>query len=154
MLAGGPWANEWLASHGIPLKILRKHLYWFQVTDQTYDEPAFPCYFFETPRGYFYGTPHDPGVGLKLARHSGGQVVESMQGQQHQPDEYDQQLCQDFISDCLPAASTTLSQWAGCWIVRPMTCMCTCNVHVICICRQTCTSNVSVYVIHREVAVR
>lgn len=115
VLAGGPWANEWLASHGIPLKILRKHLYWFQVTDQTYDEPAFPCYFFETPRGYFYGTPHDPGVGLKLARHSGGQVVESMQGQQHQPDEYDQQLCQDFISDCLPAASTTLSQWAGCY---------------------------------------
>ena len=38
-----------------------------------------------------------------------------MQGQQHQPDEYDQQLCQDFISDCLPAASTTLSQWAGCY---------------------------------------
>lgn len=115
VLAGGPWAHEWLASHGIPLKILRKHLYWFDVSDRTYDEPAFPCYFFETPSGYFYGTPHDPGLGLKLARHSGGQVVASMSGQQHQPDHDDQQLCQDFIRDCLPAASTKLNHWAGCY---------------------------------------
>ena len=58
----------------LPLKVMRKHIYWYSAPIATYgQEQGFPCYFYETPDGYFYGTPMRNDFGIKVARHSGGE---------------------------------------------------------------------------------
>ena len=78
VVAAGAWANEMLADIGIPLNVLRKYQYWFSSDDSGYElDSGFPCFFFETPEGYFYGFPKLGPEGIKVARHSGGQSIDS-----------------------------------------------------------------------------
>jgi monomeric sarcosine oxidase len=116
ILCAGPWASQILSKYQIPLKVLRKHLYWYDCKDACYSQnQAFPCFFFDIPTGYYYGFPDHSGLGLKVARHSGGQILLDPVVGHHRPDPKDRKLVEDFLANYLPQASLQLRRWSGCY---------------------------------------
>ena len=78
ILTPGAWASHLLNSiPEIPtLRVLRKTLHWNQVRSDDYDaNNGGQGFLFEMPYGEFYGFPSLDGSSLKLAEHSGGEVV-------------------------------------------------------------------------------
>ncbi len=75
ILATGAWQSD--TNHlSLPLKILKKTMYWFEAQDSTLETSGFPCFLSETPGGIFYGFPQaTPNAGLKVAEHSGGEAL-------------------------------------------------------------------------------
>ena len=52
VIACGPWSGPLLGELGIPLRVLRKHQYWYRPAGHGFAEAnGFPCFFFETPSG-------------------------------------------------------------------------------------------------------
>ncbi len=77
VITAGAWAGDLLAGLGLKLHVLRKHLHWYQATSPTAYQLASPSptFFYDTQRGYFYGFPIRDARGLKIAQHSGGELV-------------------------------------------------------------------------------
>ena len=116
ILACGPWSRDLLRDAKVPLKILRKHIYWYEAPPAFYGEVGgFPSYFFETPHGYFYGTPVANPFGLKVARHDGGQQIDTLEQDRHRPDDVDRTLVENFLERHLPQAGRKLNRWCGCY---------------------------------------
>ncbi len=112
----GPWAGELLGNFGIPLHVLHKDLYWYETENLAYRESdGFPCFFYETPNGHFYGFPNRDALGLKIARHSGGERVDSQIDGDHPRNAADQKLVESFLSGYLPDVSRRMTRWAGCY---------------------------------------
>lgn len=76
VIAAGAWSAALLGDLGVPLRVLRKPLLWYRTTATLYlEETGTPGFLFETPAGVFYGFPErNPGE-IKLAEHTGGEVV-------------------------------------------------------------------------------
>ncbi len=116
ILTAGPWSGELLRSFGLPLQVLHKHLYWYETENNAYGEAeGFPCFFYETSKGHFYGFPSRDALGLKIARHSGGDKVETQIDGVHPRSSTDQELVESFLADNLPEVSRRLTRWAGCY---------------------------------------
>jgi monomeric sarcosine oxidase len=116
VITAGPWADQWLSRYGVQLRVLRKHLYWYRIGAEGFHETAgFPCFFFETPDGCFYGFPERDSLGLKVARHSGGRRVMVSEDGAHPRDAEDQRLVERFMRDHLPAVSLELTRTEGCY---------------------------------------
>ena len=116
VIAAGPWASETLARYRLPLRIVRKHQYWFRGRTPWYRKNhGFPCYFYETPQGYFYGFPELGGSGMKVARHSGGDVVQPPIDGQHPVDDNDRMLVESFLERHLPQMDPDCLQSKGCY---------------------------------------
>ncbi len=116
ILTAGPWAGELLGQFGVPLQVLRKHLYWYETRNQAYREvDGFPCFFFETPTGHFYGFPNRDSLGLKIARHSGGDKVDSEIDGVHVRSDEDQTAVESFLETNLPEVRRRMTRWAGCY---------------------------------------
>lgn len=116
ILCAGPWASQVLSSYRVPLKVLRKHLYWYACKDECYSQNrGFPCFFYDTPSGYYYGFPDHKAQGLKVARHSGGQIVSDSVTGQHNPDPEDRNLVEVFLANYLPETTLQLRRWSGCY---------------------------------------
>lgn len=73
VITAGAWATELLAELGIPLKVMRQVMLWFDVSANPYmfRRDHFPMFICETPHGDFYGLPAIDEYGLKVARHYG-----------------------------------------------------------------------------------
>ena len=121
VLCAGPWAQQALATYDLPLNVLRKHMYWYRCDRQDYlQSHGFPCFFFDTPDGFYYGFPDHDTFGLKVARHSGGTPVQCVDGT-HDRDQEDQQLVEKFLKQYMPnvlgtqANTSALTRWSGCY---------------------------------------
>lgn len=76
IIAAGAWAGQVLADLQLPLTVRRKPQLWFRPTSDRYlPERGCPCFLFETPAGIFYGFPQLGSEGMKVAEHTGGDVV-------------------------------------------------------------------------------
>lgn len=115
VIAAGPWAAESLREYDLPLHVIRKHLYWYQVPHGLYQAGQFPCFFFDTPQGFFYGIPEIGSGGLKIGRHSGGLIANPSQDATHPTDESDRQLVEEFLQRHLPRVTRQLLKWSGCY---------------------------------------
>ena len=116
ILAAGPWAGELLSQFRIPLKVLHKHLYWYETNDDAYcEKEGFPCFFYETPTGHFYGFPKRDALGLKIARHSGGEAADSEIDGGHEKNAGDQAAVEAFLEASLPEVSRRMTRWTGCY---------------------------------------
>jgi monomeric sarcosine oxidase len=121
VLCAGPWAQQALSTCDLPLKVLRKHMYWYRCDTQDYMQShGFPCFFFDSPDGYYYGFPDHGAFGLKVARHSGGTPVSRVDGS-HDLDPGDQQLVEKFLGRYMPnvlgrqSNPSALTRWSGCY---------------------------------------
>lgn len=116
ILTAGPWASELLSEFCVPMQVLHKHLYWYETNHHSYREAdGFPCFFYETLSGYFYGFPERDTLGLKIARHSGGEKVISNIDGVHNKSAEDQMAVETFLRANLPAVSRRMTRWTGCY---------------------------------------
>ena len=77
IVAAGAWSGQLLAGLGMPLTVLRKTLWWFQLDDPTPFAPErFPVFITESHAGEIYGFPADQEGRLKVAAHSGGEPTD------------------------------------------------------------------------------
>ena len=78
IVTAGAWTRQVLADLHVDLTVLRKPQFWHRVETPVWrDVPAF---FFETPTGCFYGFPSRDGESIKVAEHTGGDVVSEPTG--------------------------------------------------------------------------
>ncbi|MEY2846005.1 MAG: hypothetical protein RL076_1551 [Chloroflexota bacterium] len=76
VITPGAWAPQLLAAMGLPLRVERRVLLWFEPIGgyAPFQEPHFPIYIWDCGAGVsFYGFPAQPGVrGIKVAIHTVG----------------------------------------------------------------------------------
>jgi sarcosine oxidase len=115
VLAAGPWASQLLHDLGIPLQVRRKPLYWFQTATLDYHaDLGCPAFIYELPEGIFYGFPRIDELGLKVARHSGGDLVSDPLLLDRDVDPVDKQLVEAFLGRYLPQVTHTLLKHVVC----------------------------------------
>jgi sarcosine oxidase len=74
IVTAGAWSGRIMAEIGLPLRILRKTLFWFDVEPSTeYEEGAFPVFIIDHEGWEFYGFPRFGQPGMKAANHAGGE---------------------------------------------------------------------------------
>lgn len=74
IVSAGPWAGLLLADLGLPLRVLRKVLFWLAVEEaEPYAPERFPVFIADTGLGQIYGFPVIDEDGLKIADHAGGE---------------------------------------------------------------------------------
>lgn len=105
VVTAGPWAPQLLADLGICMEVRRKHLYWLGTSDPALDQSCFPTFLYELPQGVFYGFPAIDPLGVKVAEHSGGEVVDDPLSDPRQLDERDLGRVKEFLSQCMPAVA-------------------------------------------------
>jgi monomeric sarcosine oxidase len=76
ILTPGAWAPRLLGELNIPLRVVRKPLFWFEPESPAYElKNGAPVFLYDTPSGVFYGLPVLDARGLKVAEHGGGDPV-------------------------------------------------------------------------------
>lgn len=110
----GAWAPALLP--GLPpMRVLRKHLHWYAAERRPWHVDAgCPVFFFEMPQGYFYGFPAIDSRGVKLAEHSGGEVVVDPSSVSRRTDPVDARRVRDFAAECLPSLAGPPTDHAVC----------------------------------------
>jgi len=116
VITAGPWAPQLLADLGVPLVVRRKHLYWFPTSEQSYHETSgCPTYLYEVPEGVFYGFPQVDELGVKVAEHSGGVVIDDPMNDPRLPDESDLARVEAFLSEYLPGVGRPCQRRGVCF---------------------------------------
>jgi len=108
IVAAGAWSSVLMESLGLPLRVVRKHLHWFDSDDDRYQlQSGCPAAFFELAEGCFYVFPEmDSGPGVKAAEHSGGEEVVDPTNLDRTLDAQDHALVAEFVNRYLPGVST------------------------------------------------
>ena len=93
------------------MKILKKHLYWFEPRHRGLRlDHQMPCFFHETSDGYFYGFPEIDEQGVKLAMHSGGQEISEPSQRDHETVDKGEEFepCLSYASRFVPMMPSRL----------------------------------------------
>ncbi len=115
VIAAGAWSVPLLAGLGIKLQLRRKSLYWYRPrTDDYRAERGFPGFLFDLPDGCFYGFPQIDEQGLKVAEHSGGQILTDPDNVDRQLDATDEARAVAFIQRHLPGVTAERMRHAVC----------------------------------------
>jgi sarcosine oxidase len=114
VIAAGAWSGSLLAELGIPLEVRRKPLYWYATQDDAY-RPASGCpaFYYDLPHGGFYGIPQIDELGVKVAEHSGGLIVDDPLAVNRDVLADHQRVAQ-FVAEHLPRATTRRTAHAVC----------------------------------------
>ena len=126
VITAGSWAASVLADLKLPLQVLRKPIFWFETTSPAYNlDVSMPTFYFEMPADFvartptserpdvgvrathetastFYGFPSLDGHVLKVAQHSGGELVADPLLVDRQLHDSDVQQIANFLKTCLP----------------------------------------------------
>jgi sarcosine oxidase len=115
IVAAGAWAPQLLRDLGIPLVVRRKPLYWYEPADETYHiDRGCPAFLYELPEGIFYGLPQIDALGVKLAEHTGGQLVSDPSSIDRYLDAGDEARVAGFAGNYLPRLTRRLLSHATC----------------------------------------
>ncbi|MBI1902367.1 MAG: N-methyl-L-tryptophan oxidase [Planctomycetia bacterium] len=115
IVCAGAWAGELLGDLRISLEVRRKPQYWFATGSDEYRvERGFPAFLYELPSGVFYGFPQIDERGVKVARHSGGEVVRDPLNVDRDLDPADRKLVEEFCVSNLPRLTRTLAHHSMC----------------------------------------
>ena len=82
VITAGAWATNLLADIGVPLRVMRQVLTWFDVGSRAelFRRDRFPIFIADVSGGPFYGLPAIDGCGLKVARHYNAPELPSPDG--------------------------------------------------------------------------
>jgi sarcosine oxidase len=115
IITAGSWASQFLGDLGIPLVVTRKPLYWFETARPEYQaDHGAPGFIYETPHGNFYGFPSIDQFGLKVAEHTGGEVVTEPLSVRRTEDSAETVRVEDFLGRYLPGVTQTQTRFAVC----------------------------------------
>ena len=115
IVTAGSWAGPLLADLNLKLEVLRKSFFWHapQAGHDAAHE-SLPCFLYDLPSGVFYGMPRRDERGVKIAEHSGGQVVSDPLTVDREVDSADQARTRAFIAQHLPQLSPQHGDHAVC----------------------------------------
>lgn len=104
IVTAGAWASDLMTDSDVPLRVLRKHLHWYPVQSPNsyHVHSSSPTFFYETSNGHFYGFPVRDSSGLKVARHSGGELVRDPLHVDRRVDEVEREQVNQFLRAHLP----------------------------------------------------
>jgi sarcosine oxidase len=100
----GAWSASLLRPFGVNLRVVPKHLHWYANESTNYRDGS-PVFFYEIPRGYFYGFPQLDERGVKIGEHSGGDEVSDPLKVARGVDPEDRRRTIEFLCDYLPQVS-------------------------------------------------
>ncbi len=113
-IAAGAWSGPMLRDIGHPLRILLQHLLWYESGEATTLESGFPCFFYETGEGYFYGFPKLDAQGLKVAEHGGGVEIPVPQKAAEVNPKVEGRI-ETFLRENIPSVSNTRTRHESCY---------------------------------------
>lgn len=113
VIAGGAWSGDLLSQLALPLTVVRKHLHWYRCNDDRYATG----FFFELPDRHLYGFPCRDGR-IKVAEHSGGEVIHHPLTASREPDPRDDQRIADFVHEHLPGVAAERLEHKSCFYTR------------------------------------
>lgn len=117
VLTPGAWAPNLLGDiPGIPpLRILRKTQHWHRVRSPAYNvSNGGGGFLFEMPYGVFYGFPSIDGQLLKLAEHSGGEIITDPLQLDRRLKDSDTEPITRFLNDAMPDVSPQTDRHTVC----------------------------------------
>lgn len=115
IIATGAWASHELGMFAPKFTVKRKSLFWFESSADCYKvNTGFPVYLYELPAGVFYGFPSLDGHRMKVAEHSGGEIVEDPLQVSREVDPTEQQRVIDFLTSHVPKLSHRVVDHAVC----------------------------------------
>ncbi|MBC20243.1 MAG: N-methyl-L-tryptophan oxidase [Planctomycetaceae bacterium] len=117
VLATGGWSGRLIATCGVQLQIVRKHVHWF-ANESTRYRSGSPVFYFETRNGDFYGFPQLDSRGIKVANHRGGEPVYDPDLLDRSVDSQDRTEIELFLRDHLPDISTRATDHQVCMYTR------------------------------------
>ncbi|MDY3562599.1 N-methyl-L-tryptophan oxidase [Gemmata sp. JC673] len=82
IVTAGAWATKLLADIGVPLRVMRQTLLWFDIGSRghLFRRDTFPLFIADVPGAPFYGLPAIDPNGLKVARHYGAPELPNPDG--------------------------------------------------------------------------
>lgn len=111
----GAWSPQILGGAIPPLRVLRKIQQWQQLEHATRDAwRNSPIHFFDLPEGAFYGFPTLDGQSVKLAQHSGGEILTDPSQLRREISGADLQPIRDFAAQRLLGVSPHVSSCCAC----------------------------------------
>ncbi|TXT27724.1 MAG: sarcosine oxidase [Planctomycetota bacterium] len=116
VITAGPWAAELMSDLKLPLQVLRKPVFWSETTSPACNlDAGMPTFYFEMPSSKsFYGFPSLDGQLLKVAQHSGGELVADPLLVDRQLHDADVQPVSDFLQACLPRVRSQPAKHSVC----------------------------------------
>ena len=130
IITAGAWAGQLLAQLSIPLEVRRKPLYWFRPRTNIYlSAQGCPAFLYDLENwdlekrgreslfaspGCYYGFPQIDSAGIKVAEHTGGQVVADPLTVDRGNDPAEQRRVADFVQRYLTQATTECTDYAVC----------------------------------------
>jgi sarcosine oxidase len=100
VVAAGSWSNSLLPGVALPLRVLRKHLHWFEAAELELQSG----FFFELEHGQFYGFPTLDGL-LKVGEHSHGEEITDPLNVSRELDATDLERVSSFVKAHFPGAT-------------------------------------------------
>jgi sarcosine oxidase len=112
--AAGPWTTQVLHDLGLPLRIERAVLYWFEPRAQVEAFKRLPIYFWDVGGITTYGFPYLEGQGLKVAFHQAFQEPTTPQTIRRDVGENEKARMREHLADFMPDAAGTVRATATC----------------------------------------
>lgn len=115
IITAGPWSEQVLQSLGVPLRVVRKPMFWLPVESSDYDLTAgTPAFYYERPDGIFYGLPSLDGRLIRISEHSGGDEVADPSLVDRTIHQRDVTAIQQFVQSALPGVNPDYARHAVC----------------------------------------
>ena len=117
VITAGAWATDLLKLPALPLRVLRKSLFWYAAdarVQSAYAAGSLPCFAFDGPTGFFYGFPAIDGRGVKIAEHTGGIPVTDPRDVNRAIDAHERERMETVIATHLPALEGRLTDHTTC----------------------------------------
>lgn len=115
ILCAGSWTARCAHDLGLPLTVRRKIQLWFACGDERYSlASGFPAFAFEDDTGFFYGFPEIVPGQIKIAEHTGGDIVADADQIDRELRESDPVRVQRFVERHLPGVSPTVVRHSAC----------------------------------------
>jgi len=114
IITAGAWSAGLVRELGAALRVLRKVQLWLGTIEPRNDVDAgFPVFCFESG-GFFYGFPSLDGSSMKIAEHSGEELVDSANGLNRSFSRPDAERVQAFAQRHLHGVTTEVLRHAAC----------------------------------------
>lgn len=115
VITAGAWAADLLKQTGVDLRVLRKHLHWYAAKSEIYRiDSHSPVFFYETAHGCYYGFPSLDQQTVKVAQHTGGELVQDPLSCDRQVDLEERLQVEHFLANHLPAVELHPKNHAVC----------------------------------------
>lgn len=114
VVCAGAWANQMLTDLSVPFEVRRKPVFWFESRTEVYRSDRYPTFLYELPQGIFYGFPQMDAAGVKVAEHTGGEVVADPLNLNREVLQTDLAPVERFVRECLPQTGPRVTQHSVC----------------------------------------